>query len=51
MEHFSLQKPVLLTASYAKQAWTGIIFCESANIAKHLGLVNLSTGKFSPSLS
>lgn len=55
MEHFSLQKPVLLTVSYARQApsylWTGITFPESADIAKHLDLLDLSTGKSRLSLS
>lgn len=55
MEYFSLQKPVLLTFSYAKQAqsylWTGITFTESGDIAKPLGLMNLTTGKLRLSLS
>lgn len=50
MEHFSLQKSFILTVSYAKQTqsylWTRIAFPESANIVKHLGLMNLSTGIF-----
>lgn len=55
MEHFPLQKPVFLTVSYAKQTQsylrTEITFPESADIAKKLGLVNLSTVKFRLSLS